>query len=1162
MQQLQTTVLNKIQPGKNPVFIIAPGIGDAQHLATYLSYYLKPTDANTIYNKSNSINANFFSTPELLNLFARIESDNTTDSKENRDKVRFLLNSNFDNGLIWGLQCSYQNFFDLELFSIYENAFFIFLYGTPPPNPAQEELLLQKVIDFHFSNLQRSVIVHVNNTISLGAILLESLQFDDRNYRVKQGSKDETLILQNTNNFTFPTYIKGYSVPKQLEELNKENLLSKNNKWFSGSEFIAIIILHKLPATDLILSKIIQIVTSFIDYPNLHILCENDADRNEINKLAHERLGRVPMNIAGWGNNITEYIGRIIKDSSAQKVIIDNLNLSYSLLDVLSPFKKDPPPAFCFGNLLANKIINILPGKISLPDILATHMLLDNITFSKATWEQINGFDSNLHEDIMLWDFCIRALNIPGNYALESVAEITNNEYTPVPKDQALHEGNYAAVIEKHKDLFAANLNQVLTLISENQFVPQNEIINLNHKITTLDIFLKHSKDEVKSLNDFSLNLQTRIKTLESSRFYRWAERIRHYKRIFFKEKKPGKGFLKRIFGFIHFMFTKPGFKIARKIIKAGFRRLYLIAEDRPVKIVFLDEENENSGKFGNYNEWMHNKLNFEELNKEYLSGIQSIKNKPKISIIIPVYNPPVEFLKKAIESVIFQLYDNWELCIADDCSTNPQIKRLLNSYTLKDKRIKVVFRPQNGHISACSNSALELATGEYIFCLDHDDLLTQNCLFEVVKHINEHPDNEIIYSDEDKIDDSGSFSTPYFKPDWAPANLLAKNYITHITVYKKQLLDTLGGYRLGFEGSQDYDLILRATELTSKIGHIPKVLYHWRIHKASAAQDADVKPYAFFAAKKALEESLVRRNTPGEVQYLPGLMGYRVKYKVTNFGKVSIIIPTKDHAKLTQNTIDSIIALTDYPNYEIIVLNNNSSTPEFFQLMDSYKEKYSDIFRCIEAPFPFNFSKLMNLGASSSTGEYVLLLNNDVEIINNDWLTRMVSFAQQKHIGAVGVKLIYPDDNIQHAGTVIGLGGVAGHVLVNFYKDDPGYFNYLQSTTNYSAVTAACLMVRRSVYDEVNGMDEKLEVEFNDVDFCLKIMDKGYFNIYVPDVVLYHYESATRGHPHQNKVSYERSQRESKYFLEKWDKYIKNDPFYNPNLRYDVQDFKVNYDA
>jgi GT2 family glycosyltransferase len=336
-------------------------------------------------------------------------------------------------------------------------------------------------------------------------------------------------------------------------------------------------------------------------------------------------------------------------------------------------------------------------------------------------------------------------------------------------------------------------------------------------------------------------------------------------------------------------------------------------------------------------------------------------------------------------------------------------------------------------------------------------------------------------------------------------------------------------------------------------------VLYHWRIHALSAAQGEEVKPYAYMAAKKALEQALLRRGMPVEVKYLTGLRGYRIVYPVQEEPMVSIIIPSKDQTELLKNTVDSILNKTKYSRYEIIVLNNNSTSKGFQQFVTEYSTKYSNQFRCVEAHFPFNFSKLMNMGRKLAQGKMLLLLNNDVEVIHDDWLEIMVSYTQQKRIGAVGVKLLYPDDTIQHAGVIVGLGGIAGHTFVGMHQDEPGYFNYIQSTNNYSAVTAACLMVRADVYDAVGGMDEIFEVEYNDVDFCLRIQEAGYNNVYLPHVSLYHFESATRGHPHQSKSGYERHLKEMALFKERWQKIIDHDPYYNPNLNLGVHDFSMN---
>ncbi len=609
-----------------------------------------------------------------------------------------------------------------------------------------------------------------------------------------------------------------------------------------------------------------------------------------------------------------------------------------------------------------------------------------------------------------------------------------------------------------------------------------------------------------------------------------------------FAKLSSGEGKLKTVMKFASFVLTKPGFNLVKKIIKKilikkGFWREYSAG----------------------YDEWINAKLDATVLKTEFDKVYPTLASKPKISIIVPVYNPPTEYLTDAIQSVIDQSYTNWELCLSDDLSPDPRVKKVLDTFSKKDSRIKVIFRETNGHISANSNSALSLATGDYMLFMDHDDLLTPNCLFEFVKHINAHPADQVIYSDEDKVDDKGEFSYPHFKPDWAPDNLLSRNYMGHVIVVSKGLMAQVKGFREGYEGSQDHDLLLRVTELTNHVGHIPKVLYHWRIHSLSVAENTDAKPYAYDAAERALNDAMIRRGTPATIHHIPETLGgYQIEYKIKSFGKVSVIIPTKDQVALLKTCIDSILQKTTYPDYEIIVLNNNSTSSEFFELMKGYENKYPGKFRCVEANFPFNFARLMNLGAAESNGEFLLLCNNDIEVIHGDWMTQMVSYAQRKKTGAVGVKLLYPDNTIQHAGVVLGLGGAAGHVFVNMGRNDRGYFNYIRSLNNYAAVTGACLMCRKSIYNEVGGMDEKLEVEYNDVDLCLQFLAHGYFNVYVPTVEVYHHESATRGHPFQSKIAWAQHEKDFAIFGSKWQKWIDNDPFYNPNLSIHCTDFQI----
>ena len=559
------------------------------------------------------------------------------------------------------------------------------------------------------------------------------------------------------------------------------------------------------------------------------------------------------------------------------------------------------------------------------------------------------------------------------------------------------------------------------------------------------------------------------------------------------------------------------------------------------------------------YDTWMERNMPSKKDLQRFSLVQEKFVLRPLISIILPVYQPDPKFLKAAINSVQTQIYDNWELCIVDDASPSNEGRKIIEKMAGEDTRIKYHFREENGHIAACSNDALKLATGSFIGFLDHDDMLSSDALYQVVSAINDDTELDLIYSDEDKVNENGQFSDPYFKPDWSPDSFLARNYINHFTVVRKELVDKVGGFRQGFEGSQDFDLLLRVTELTNKIHHIPKVLYHWRMHKGSTAMVENAKSYAFESGVKALTEAFVRRKVDGRAKIIKGLPGYyQIRYNIKLPGKVSIIIPSKDQKDVLKVCIDSIITRSTWSNYEIILISNNSTDPELFELAASYKEKLGEKFQFFEHNIEFNYSAIMNFAVSKSSGEYIALLNNDTEIVTADWMEAMMEQAQRKSIGAVGVKLLYHNDTIQHAGVVIGLGGVAGHTFIGKQKDEPGYYYYLWAVNNYSSVTAACLMCRKDVYHEVGGFDENLAVEYNDVDFCLKLVEKGYRNVFLPHVVLYHYESLSRGHPHKDKESYARHVREIKYFKDRWQKYIDHDPCYNPNLSKDYTDFRL----
>lgn len=1156
MQSIQATVLaSQIQIGETPIFIIAPTVEDGSNLSILLSKQIvAPHFASKLSGIINADNNYFFHKDAYKTLIKALK--NSSKKQEQNAKIKLTIDEAMDSGKLWGLQCDYPLFFEQNLVDLYEDAFFIIIYNNNE-NILTGENYIDAIASLKEKHPSNTIIIHENNVIQLPELLLQNLPLAEHNV-IKEIKTDFKFNLEN---------IQLSKQSPSINKLNDLNFFKQENIWFEGDDLLIILLCDEFYNEDRLKVKLEQITTSFLTIPRIHLHCHNNEHFEKIEQQLHKlALNDERIKLVKSDSELSVTLNNIINQNTCPYILIDNFSLAYSLSKVLSPYKNIPAPTFTFGRIIDQNSVTENPN-VTLADILTTHLIQDNISFSKHTWQQLNGFDELLSEDVTIWDFAIRALQIQDSYAqVANSVLLLSSDNKKAEEQNAIQQitksKSYKRVIEKHKHIFQNSLNHVLQLISVKHHLPQNEIKNLNYKILTLQSLLAHSKDELKALNELSATLQRRVQALESKWHYKVGREIKRIKKIFFKKKTPGTSNLKKLLKFFSFMLTKPGVRIVRKIAKGGALKLYLVVEDRPVKVIYLDNVNSDNSEIATYDDWIKAKLVEDKLEDDFKKNIDTLTNRPKISIVMPVYNPPVKFLKKAIESVINQLYQDWELCIADDCSPNPQVRKLLHAYSIKDNRIKVNFRTENGHISACSNSALQLATGEYILLLDHDDLLTQNCLFEVIKHINEHPEDEIIYSDEDKIDDFGTHSMPHFKPDWAPHNLMSRNYFGHVVVIKKSIMNTINGFRLGFEGSQDYDLLLRATEIAKHIGHIPKVLYHWRIHSLSAAQSEDVKPYAYIAAKKALEETLQRRGDEGEVQYLSGLRGYRIKYQIKEEGKVSIIIPTKDQVKLLKNTIDSIINNTDYKNFEIILLNNNSSSKEFFELVDDYNRNHGDIFQCIDANFPFNFAKLMNIGVAASKGDYILFLNNDVEIIHADWLRQMVSYAQHKETGAVGVKLLYPDDNIQHAGVIVGLGGVAGHAFVNAHRDDSGYFNYIQSVNNFSAVTAACMLCRKEVYEAAGGMDETLEVEYNDVDLCLNIMKAGYYNVYLPDVELYHYESATRGHPHQSKESWERHVREIALFKSKWQHIIDRDPFYNPNLNLGTHDFSLNFSA
>ena len=520
----------------------------------------------------------------------------------------------------------------------------------------------------------------------------------------------------------------------------------------------------------------------------------------------------------------------------------------------------------------------------------------------------------------------------------------------------------------------------------------------------------------------------------------------------------------------------------------------------------------------------------------------------PLISVAVPAYRTPEKFLIQMIESLIAQTYGNWELCIANGSPEDTAMKTVLEKYTKKDSRIRVSELTENKGIAGNTNAALEMAQGEFVGLLDHDDLLAPNALYEIALALGRDRALDAVYTDEDKVTtELDEHFQPHLKPDFNLDLLRSNNYICHFFVVRRSIVQKIGGFRQEFDGAQDHDFIFRCIETAEKVGHIPEILYHWRTHKASTADNPASKMYAFDAGKRAIEAHLKRTGTEGTVSHTPDLGFFRVKYPVQGQPLVSIIIPNKDEKETLKACIDSIREKTEYPNYEIIIVENNSTTDEIFQY---YKELSQDPrIRLLRWKKEFNYSAINNYGVRHANGEYLLFLNNDVTVITPGWIRELLGVCQRPEVGAAGVKLIYPDDTIQHAGCVIGLGGIAGHMFVNMPANRTGYLHKASILQDMSAVTAACMMMKRAVFEEAGGFTEKLSVAFNDVDLCLKVRKNHKLIVYDPYVQLYHMESKTRG-AEDNKEKVRRFQEEIEYMRCQWiDILKKGDPYYNKNL-------------
>ncbi|MFQ3683985.1 glycosyltransferase [Roseiflexus sp.] len=562
------------------------------------------------------------------------------------------------------------------------------------------------------------------------------------------------------------------------------------------------------------------------------------------------------------------------------------------------------------------------------------------------------------------------------------------------------------------------------------------------------------------------------------------------------------------------------------------------------------------------YDQWLLANVPSKQELCEQRAASKHLRWQPLISVIMPVYNAPADLLIRAVESVLAQSYPKWELCIVDDGSSEAHVRPVLQRLARRDRRIRVQFVDQNGGIAFASNRCLAMARGDFVVFLDNDDELAPHALFMVAELLSHHPDADLVYSDEDKIGPDNRREQPFFKPDFSYDLLLSYNYICHLLALRRSLVTEIGGFRAGYDGAQDYDLVLRVVERTrrSRIHHIPDVLYHWRIIEGSTSANYWNKPKAMEASLRLLDEHLTRMLGEGygalEVFRLSDTAPpvYRPRYALVDQPLVSVVIGTRDQLNMLKPCVDSLAATT-YSHYEIIIVNNNSSEAATLTYLESLP-RTNPYVRVIDYPYPFNYSALNNYGIRQARGDVIVLLNNDVELFTPDWLEIMLGYAQQRRIGAVGVKLLYPDKTIQHAGVIVGVGGVAGHAQKRLSATLPGYAHFPNTVRNYSAVTAACMMFRRAVWEEVGGLDERLAVAFNDVDFCLRLGAAGYDIVYTPQVQLLHHESVSVGRVHLNERRMDPS--EVEFMRQRWQAIIEDDPFYNPNLSLDSEDYAL----
>lgn len=560
-----------------------------------------------------------------------------------------------------------------------------------------------------------------------------------------------------------------------------------------------------------------------------------------------------------------------------------------------------------------------------------------------------------------------------------------------------------------------------------------------------------------------------------------------------------------------------------------------------------------------NYSKWIEQVEVPETPSLNNVVSIDSGPRRPKMSVIMPTYNSDVALLNAAIESVVSQSYSNWQLCISDDGSDSAETRSAIQAWVDKDDRITAVFGQESSGIANNTNSALQLASGDFCIFLDHDDLLATHALYEVAKAVMDNPALKLVYSDEDKIDSTGARVDPHFKPDWNPDLLLSQNYICHLVALSRDVMQQIGGCRSGFEGAQDHDLLLRVMEVVTanEVRHIQKILYHWRMAEGSTSATASAKSYTTDSGVAAISDHLLRTESNATVEAGKYPNTYRVRWGLpSNPPMVSIIIPTRDRLDILSQCIGSVLQRTNYPDYEIIIVDNESSEPATLEYFEQLKVRCN--VRIYQYTGEFNYSAINNFAVEKAQGSVITLMNNDIEVIENEWLYEMVTHALRPEIGCVGAKLLYKNNMVQHAGVILGIGGVAGHGHKYFDAESAGYFSRLHLTQNMSAVTAACLTVEKRLYEEVQGLNEKdLKVAFNDVDFCLRVGSLGLRNVWTPYALLYHHESVSRGHENTQEKQH-RFKQEALYMQQRWGEILESDPAYNRNLTLAREDFSL----